>query len=76
MTPTLQLVLGGGALLGLAALGACAAQRARPVRPLTTNGAPAPMTSTTTPTTTTERVPPLDLAVRDLRYETATFAVG
>ena len=34
-------------------------------------------TTTTTPTTpTTERVPPLDLAVRDLRYETATFAVG
>jgi peptide-methionine (S)-S-oxide reductase len=70
MSPTLQLALGGGALLALAALGACVAQRARPVRPLTRGGDPAPMTTATT------HLPPLDLAVRDVRYETATFAVG
>lgn len=73
MTPTLQLALAAGGLLGVAALGACVAQRARSPRPQTGGEATAsPIASAST----TEDLPPLDLAARHVRYQTATFALG
>lgn len=75
MASTLHLVIAGGGLVAAAALGACVAQRARAGRAARSDQE-ATVSASTSAGTTSDDVPPLDLAARHVRYQTATFALG